>query len=102
MAFLKWPDKDPDEVLDYAIDWSERIATDDEITSSTWTILPVTASPLTKASDTFDETSTTIWLSGGLLAVAPAAATKYTLTNRVVTDDGRTMDQSVTLRIRAR
>lgn len=101
MAFLKWPDKDPDEVLDYVIDWTERLG-DDEIVSSTWIIAPVTTSPLTKDSDASTLTSTTIWLSGGLLAVAPAATTKYTLTNRVVTGDGRTMDQSVTLKIKVK
>lgn len=96
MAFLKWPDKDPNEVLDYVMDWSARLADDDEITASSWTIAPVTASPLTADSNSFTASSATIWLSGGLLG------TKYTLTNRVVTDDGRTMDQSVTLKIKAR
>jgi len=33
----KWPDKDPDEMLDYSVDWS-RFLGDDTISSVTWFI----------------------------------------------------------------
>jgi hypothetical protein len=33
----KWPDKDPDEMLDYSVDWS-RFLGDDTISSVTWYI----------------------------------------------------------------
>jgi hypothetical protein len=33
----KWPDKDPDEMLDYSVDWS-RFLGDDTIASVTWFI----------------------------------------------------------------
>lgn len=87
---LNWPEKDPDEVLDYVIDWSARLA-GDTITGSTW-IVPVEG--ITKDSDTNSPTTTTIWLSGGSVGQA------YTFTNRVTTLGGRTMDQSARIKIK--
>lgn len=91
--------KDPDEVLDYLVDWAGteqkpgRLVAGDSIVTSTW-IMPTTPdSALIKDSDTHDDTTTTIWLSGGTLGA------KYTLQNRVVTDDGRTMDKSMVITI---
>lgn len=83
---LTWPDKDPDEVLDYELDWSARLGETDTISTSIW-IVP---DGIVKDSDTKTTTLTTIWLSGG-------SAGDFTLTNRVVTAAGRTMDQSVKL-----
>lgn len=85
---LKWPNKDPDEVLDYQIDWSDRLGAD-TIATTTW----VVPSGITKDSDTNDDTTTTIWLSGG------TTGETYSLTNRITTAGGRTMDQSVRLKI---
>ena len=34
---LKWPDKDPDEQLDYSIDWSNALGTN-TISSVTWKV----------------------------------------------------------------
>lgn len=86
---LSWPNKDPDEVLDYQIDWTDRLASD-TILSSSWTV----PAGITKDSDTFGSTSVIIWLSDG------AAGETYSITNRIVTAGGRTMDQSVRLRIK--
>lgn len=83
---LTWPDKDPDEVLDYVVRWAARLA-GDTIDTSTW----VVPAGLTKDSDTKTGTTTTIWLSGG------TAGQEYSLVNRVVTAGGRTMDQTITL-----
>lgn len=88
---LKWPDKDPDEVLDYQIDWSARLG-DDTISTSTW-IVP---SGITKTSDSKTDATATIWLSGGALGGA------YDFTNRVVTAGGRTMDQSVRVKVKSK
>lgn len=90
---LTWPSKDPDEVLDYEIDWTTRLA-GDTILTSTWTISP--DSLLVKNSDTFTGSTTTIWLQGGTLGKT------YELTNRVTTAGGRTMDQTVDLLIQVR
>ncbi len=88
---LTWPFKDPDEVLDYDIDWSARLLTD-TISTSTW-IVP---DGITKDSDSKTATTTTVWLSGGTLG------DKYELTNRIVTTGGRTMDQSVDLKVKSK
>ncbi len=36
MAFPKWPNKDPNEVLDYNIDWTPRMTSPDTIANSEW------------------------------------------------------------------
>ena len=86
---LSWPYKDPDEVLDYQLDWMARLA-GDTIASSTW-IVP---NGITKNSDSKTETTTTIWLSGGTIGAS------LSITNRIETVGGRTMDQSVSLKIK--
>lgn len=88
---LTWPTKDPDEVLDYNIDWSDRLV-GDTIATSTW-IVPtgIVADSQAKAA-----TTTTLWLSSGTLGA------KYDILNRIVTVEGRTMDQTVTMKIKTR
>jgi hypothetical protein len=88
---LTWPFKDPDEVLDYKIDWAPRLA-EDTITTSTWTV----PDGITKDRDDKDETSTTIWLSSGVLNAS------YEILNRIVTVGGRTMDQTVKIKIKSK
>lgn len=92
--------KDPDAVLDYMRDWGSDaldpdarwLRDDDTILTSTW-IVP---DGITKDSDTHDDKTATIWLSGGTLGES------YELTNRVVTAGGRTDERSVTIIIRDR
>jgi hypothetical protein len=86
---LAWPNKDPDEILDYIVDWTARLA-GDTIISSVFTV-PV---GITQNSAAFTATKTTVWLSGGTLDSV------YEVLNRVVTLGGRTMDQTVKIRIR--
>lgn len=88
---LEWPFKDPDEVLDYQLDWSGRLG-EDQISTSTWTV----PTGIVKNSDTNTATVSTVWLSSGTLG------TSYDLVNRVITTGGRTMDQTVRIRIRAK
>lgn len=92
---LSWSiPKDPDEVLDYQFDWSQRLEESETILTSVFIV---------EGSDTLaldDETVagalTTFWASGG------AAGDAARITNRVTTSEGRTYDQTSTLRIRAR
>lgn len=91
MGLLRWDDKDPDEILDYQLDWSEELDTD-TISTSTW-IVPT---GLTEETDSNSTTTTTVWLSGGTIGQV------YTLTNRITTAGGRTYDQSVRLRVRTK
>ena len=83
-------DKDPNAILDYGCDWSTWLETGDTISTSTWTV----PSGLTKVRDSKTPTSTTIWLSGGVLGVT------YTLVNHVVTAGGRKEDQTLDFVIR--
>lgn len=85
---------DPNEVKDYTLDWSgaapgPRLTAGETITTSTW-IVPA---GITKTTDTDTDTTTTIWLSGG------TAGEHYRITNRVVTNQGRTYDWSITVQV---
>jgi hypothetical protein len=87
----RWPNKDPNEVLDYAIDWSQRLA-GDIISISTFTV----PTGIVMNSQSHTNTMATIWLSGGSEGVT------YDILNRVVTNGGRTMDQTVELRVKSK
>jgi hypothetical protein len=89
---LTWPPKDPDEVLDYQVDWSDRL-NGDTLSTSVWTI---SDPALVEDSSEISGDNTIIWLSAGTLGEA------YDLLNRVTTTGGRTMDQTVRLRIKAK
>ncbi|MDK1377107.1 MULTISPECIES: hypothetical protein [unclassified Sinorhizobium] len=92
---LTWPAlKDPDEVKDYSLNWAALLGASDTITSSTWTIDD--GDGLTIDSDSNNSTATTVWLSSG------TAGTNYSLVNRIVTAGGRTFDQTVRLKVRAK
>lgn len=87
---LRWPDKDPQEVLDYYIDWSDRLGPTDTIGTSTWLV----PTGITVENEDKTTTMTVLWLSEGILG------DKYDNLNRIVTTEGRTMDQTVSIRIR--
>lgn len=90
----KWPDKDPDAVLDHEMDWAEWLE-GDTIAASEW-IVPagITKDPV--KGDTFTDTAAVIWLRGG------AIGQKYELTNRITTAAGRIDDRTGTIKIRSR
>lgn len=89
---LTWPRKDPDEVLDYHIDWSPQLSPSDTILTSTFTL--VAAAGLTINSQTYDPWKSWVWLSGG---TADAVATVRCV---ITTPAGRTYEQDVILPIR--
>ena len=93
---LSWPKKDPDEVLDYQLDWADaddpRLETGETLSASTWTV--VEGDVVIDSSSYVATGLSTVWLSGG------TAGTRCVLLNRVTTSGGRTYDQSVILRIR--
>lgn len=88
---LSWPPKDPDEYLDYQLNWAARLGSD-VIVDSVWDV----PAEIIGGSMTFTNTTTTIWLSGG------ATGESCTLTNHITTQGGRLMDQSVSLKIKTR
>ena len=83
-----WPDKSPDDVLDYQINWAEALD-GDVIVTSTWSV----PAGITKDSDSKSSTTTTIWLSGG------TADREYEIENIIVTDNARTFKQCVIIRV---
>jgi hypothetical protein len=91
MVALSWPTKDPDEILDYQLDWSKRLL-GDTITACDWSV-PI---GLTRNASYFDGQITTVWLGDGALGET------YTVTNTIETAAGRTMQQSVKLKILAK
>jgi hypothetical protein len=81
--------KDPNEVLDFQISWLSWLGASETISTSTW----VVPAGITKDSDTSNTTSATIWLSSG------TSGAQYTVTNRIVTNQGRTRDQSLLIQV---
>jgi len=85
---LKWPDKDPNEVLDYRLNWRARIPAGDAIATSTWSTPTGT---IVKGTNTYTTYTTTLWLSAG------TAGETYTFTNTITTTQGRTLECSVAI-----
>jgi hypothetical protein len=87
-----WPSKDPNEVLDYQFDWTDRLVTSETITTSTFI---VAEGSVTTSNPSILAGFTTVWIAGGV------AGEVNTITNRIVTNQGRTYDESAKLRIRS-
>jgi hypothetical protein len=83
MAFPKF-NKDPQSVLDYQVDWSDWLDTD-EISTSTWSA----PAGITIDSETETDTTATVWLSGG------TDGERYEVTNEITTDGGRTDNRTI-------
>ena len=82
---------DPSAVLDYAVDWSAWLADGEVIASSTWTVPEGMEQATPPPSHT--DTKTTVWVTGG------TAGTRYRLTNRITTSQGRTDERSIHLNV---
>lgn len=85
-------EKDPGAELDYGIDWSDWLQTDEVIASSSWAIPTGLAAGATASSHT--DTQTTVWVKSGTLG------SNYDLANTIVTSAGRTDTRTLTLKIR--
>lgn len=105
----RWPPKDPQEILDYEIDWgTERLEEAEEIVTSDWaiedddeTLEILTNSPHQPIVVAHEETGrpnsvTRCWLSGGTLGV------QYIVTNTITTTAERTRELSGKLKIKAK
>ena len=93
IAALRWPDKDPADVLDYGLNWSDQLALispADTISSVTWTV----PAGLTAGAQFLVSGVATIFLSGG------TAGTDYSVTCRIVTAGARTLERSVMLNVK--
>lgn len=91
---VSWPAKDPNEVLDYRVDWTDRLLDGETISTSDFTLasgdVMIDSEPSPVAG------VATVWLSGG------TEGTVSVLTNRITTSSARTYDQSARLRIRSK
>ncbi len=85
--------KDPDATLDYSFDWGPWLQ-NDTISTSNWTV--ESGISIVPASETFDTTTTTAFISGG------AEGEKYLVTNRITTVGSRTDERSFIIRVRQR
>lgn len=88
MAFPKFV-KDPQAVLDYEIDWSAWLG-EDTISASQWSA----PDGITIDSDSFTDTTATVWLSGG------TAGETYEVTNGISTDGGRDDDRTIIIQVK--
>ena len=90
---LQTYDKDPAAVLDYGFDWDDEtdpwLASGETISASVWTV----PTGITKDSDSFSNTTTSIWLSGG------TAGVEYMIANKITTDAGRTDERSFVVKV---
>ena len=87
-----WPDKDPNEKLDYTMNWTAALIDSDTIEESVWYV----PEGLNASSESFDSTKCVVWLGGGV------AGEKYTISNKITTTAGRVMERSGTLKIKSR
>ena len=88
--------KGPQATLDYVIDWSANyLLSGEQITASSWFILPQ-GMPNDLVIDNIPlPTSgvTTVFVTGGRAGII------YQLTNQITTDQGRTDERSLTIRV---
>jgi hypothetical protein len=99
---MTWAPKDPDSKMDYKINWLNWLTSVDELTgipvidtiiASVWVDVHA---DLTVESDHFTDSTTTVWLTGGVIGET------YKVVNRINTTAGRIQDKTVELECKAR
>jgi hypothetical protein len=94
MTFLL---KDPEAVLDYAIDWgAQYLDPGDLLAESSWAVDPDEPDGVAVVGSLFGDSISTVQAAGGI------AGRLYRLANRVVTQSGRTDERSIVLRVEKR
>ena len=88
-----WPHKDPNEVLDYRVDWTARLESGETLVTSN---VFLASGSVVIDSQANAGAVVTVWLSGGV------ESSINVLTNRITTNQGRTYDESVQLRVRTK
>lgn len=88
--------KDPQAVLDYAIDWSAEYLGEDVLAASEWTVEPDEPDGVAVVGSDFDPGIATVKASGGV----PGRI--YKLVNQVTMASGRIDNRSVVLRVEQR
>jgi hypothetical protein len=90
MATIPVLTKDPNDIVNYTINWATWLGSD-TISTSAWTV----PSGITESSSTSTSTTAIIKLSGG------TAGEIYTLTNRITTSASETKDQTIKIKVEA-
>lgn len=93
MSFLL---KDPEALLDYAVDWGADYLTGDALATSSWTVTPDEPGGASVAGSQFDLLLASAQVAGGI------AGHIYRLTNHVTTASGREDSRSIMLRVEKR
>jgi hypothetical protein len=89
--------KDPDAVLDYAVDWgAEYLSADDILAESSWSVEPDETDGVVVVGSSFEDRLSSVQAGGGI------AGRLYRLANRVVTQSGRIDERSIMLRVEKR
>ena len=100
----KWPDKDPDEIQDYSVDWS-RFLGDDIVSAATWFIKDADG---TKEQLSDSEVVDGLQFVQGTISGKVATARfslgtnnkRYTVTCRITTGEGLQYERSIFLRVK--
>lgn len=87
-----WPPKDPNENLDYEVDWTARLEQGESMVSANFILVDGT---VVIGAQTLVGAVATVWLSGG------ADGETAHITCRGTTSVGRVYDETVRLRIRS-
>ncbi len=92
---LRWPSKDPADVLDYQFDIAPALAGNDGDAIQTIDVLitPSNDGDLKLASSAADGTRAVLWLQGG------NAGTVYNVTVMINTETGRSISRSISLAV---
>jgi hypothetical protein len=90
MARIHRLTKDPDDILNVQLDWSEWLASAETISTSTW----IPESGITVPVSSTTTTITTGRVVGGTLG------TTYKLVNRITTNQSEQKDQTILIEIR--
>jgi hypothetical protein len=88
--------KDPQERLDYGVDWTAELA-GDGIVDSSWTVAAPAAgagTPVVAEAPSIDGKITRIWLSGGVAGVV------YDVTNHIATVQTREFERTLKIAVR--
>lgn len=93
MSFLL---KDPEAVIDYAVDWGTDYLSGDALLDSSWSVSPNEPGGATITGSQFDLLTTTVQVAGGVTGKI------YRVTNHVTTASGREDSRSIILRVEKR
>lgn len=100
----KWPDKDPDETIDYSVDWS-RFIPNDTLSSATWFIKDANGNKeqVSNAEVVDGLQFVQPTLSGKVATARFALGTnnkKYTITCQISTGGGLVFERSIFLKVK--